>query len=84
MDVPQGNRIDADVLEKLEIGMTRNQVKFLLGTPALVDAYRPERWHYVYFMKTGDDQKIERRNMTLLFTDDLLSEIEGTLNPDQG
>ena len=81
MDIPQGNRIDAAVLEKLEIGMTRNQVKFLLGTPALVDTYRPERWHYVYFLKTGANQEIERRNMTLVFTDDLLSEIEGTLNP---
>jgi outer membrane protein assembly factor BamE len=83
-DIPQGNRIDAAVLEKLEIGMTRNQVKFLLGSPALVDTYRPERWQYVYFLKTGDDQKIVRRNMTLVFTDDLLSEIEGTLNPNPG
>jgi hypothetical protein len=35
-------------------------------------------------LKKGEDQEIERRNMTLVFTDDLLSEIEGTLNPDPG
>ena len=64
--------------------MTRNQVKFRLGSPAPVDTYRPERWHYAYFLKTGAEQEIERRNMTLLFTDDLLPEIEGTLNPNPG
>lgn len=84
MDIAQGNRIDPSLIEKLEIGMTRNQVKFLLGSPAVVDTYRPERWHYVYFMKPGETQQIERRNMTLVFEGDLLSEIEGTLNPDQG
>ena len=81
MDIPQGNRIDAELIEKLEIGMTRNQVKFLLGTPAVQDPYRPNEWHYVYFLKTGEDGKIESRRMTLVFTDDLLSSIEGSLNP---
>lgn len=81
MDIPQGNRIDASVLEKLEIGMTRNQVRFLLGSPALIDQYRPEIWYYIYFLKKGDTQKIVERKMTLVFTDDLLLEIRGTLNP---
>ncbi len=81
MDIPQGNRIDPALLEKLELGMTRNQVKFLLGTPAVVDPHRPERWHYVYFLKTGRDQQIEKRNMTLVFSGEELSSIEGTLNP---
>ena len=81
MDIPQGNRIDAELIEKLEIGMTRNQVKFLLGTPAVQDPYRPNEWHYVYYLKTGEDGKIESRRMTLVFTDDQLSSIEGSLNP---
>jgi outer membrane protein assembly factor BamE len=81
MDIPQGNRIDAALLEKLEIGMTRNQVRFLLGTPAVLDPYHPDQWHYVYFLKTGSDKKIEKRQMTLVFSGDLLSAIEGSLNP---
>lgn len=80
-DIPQGNRIDAGLVDQLKIGMTRNQVKFLLGSPAVDDLYHPDRWHYIYFYKTGKDQTIERRNMTLHFTDDLLSGIEGSLNP---
>ncbi|MFZ9038036.1 MAG: outer membrane protein assembly factor BamE [Gammaproteobacteria bacterium] len=44
MDIPQGNRIDPALAEQLEIGMSRSQVEFLLGTPAIVDAYHPDQW----------------------------------------
>ena len=81
MDVPQGNRIDAALLQQLEIGMSRSQVEFLLGSPAIVDLYQPDQWHYVYYLKTGDDGEIEIKRMTLTFTNDLLSKIYGTLNP---
>jgi outer membrane protein assembly factor BamE len=81
MDIPQGNRVDAAKVEQVKIGMTRNQVRFLLGTPAVVDLYQPDKWHYVYYLKTGDDGKIEKRQMTLTFVDDALAEVEGSLNP---
>ena len=81
MDIPQGNRIDGKKLEQLEIGMTRNQVQFLLGSPAVVDTYRPDQWHYVYFHKYGSDQKIEKKRMTLFFKDDLLFGIDGSITP---
>jgi len=82
MDIPQGNRIDAGLVEQLEIGMSRNQVKFLLGTPAIVDLYQPDQWNYVYYLKTGDNGEIEQSQMTLTFTNDLLSKIDGNINPD--
>ena len=72
---------ETSLVEQLEIGMSRKQVKFLLGTPAIVDLYRPDQWHYIYFLKTGDDGEIEKKRMTLTFSDDLLSKIEGDLNP---
>ena len=81
MDVPQGNRIDAGLVEELKIGMSRNQVQYLLGSPAVDDLYHPDRWHYIYYYKTGKDGSIEKRHMTLHFKNDLLSAIEGSLNP---
>lgn len=81
MDIPQGNRIDPVLVEQLEIGMSRNQVRFLLGTPAIVDLYHPDQWHYVYYRKSGDGGKVEKRTMTLNFQGDLLAEIQGNLNP---
>ena len=81
MDIPQGNRIDPALVEQLEIGMSRNQVEFLLGTPAVVDLHQPNKWYYVFYLKTGDDGKIEKSVMTLTFSDGLLSTIEGSLTP---
>lgn len=81
MDIPQGNRIDPVLVEQLEIGMSRNQVRFLLGTPAIVDLYHPDQWYYVYYLKTGDDGSKQKRVMTLTFSGDLLSSIEGSVNP---
>ena len=81
MDIIQGNRVDLALADQLEIGMTRDQVEFLLGSPAVVDLYQPDRWYYVVFRKNGEDGSIEQRQMTLTFTNDLLSSIEGSLIP---
>ena len=81
MDVPQGNRINTDTVGQLEIGMSRNQVEFLLGSPAIVGPYQPDQWHYVYYFKNGETSKVEKSVMTLTFTGDLLQSIEGDLIP---
>ena len=82
MDIPQGNRIDARVLAQLELGMTRNQVKFLLGSPAVVDPYHPDQWHYIVYLKKGNETEVELKRMTLWFEGDALAQVEGSLiNP---
>jgi len=81
MDIPQGNRIDPALVEQLEIGMSRNQVEFLLGTPSIIDLHHPDQWYYVFYLKTGDNGEISKSVMTLTFSADLLSMIEGDLNP---
>ena len=81
MDIPQGNRIDPALVEQLEIGMSRKQVEFLLGTPAIVDLHHPDKWYYIFYLKTGKDGSVEKNVMTLTFNGDLLSLIEGSLIP---
>lgn len=81
MDIPQGNRIDPALVDQLEIGMSRNQVEFLLGTPAIVDLHHPDKWYYVFYLKHGKDGSIDQSVMTLTFSGDLLSSIEGSLTP---
>jgi outer membrane protein assembly factor BamE len=73
--------IDPALVEQLEIGMSRNQVEFLLGTPSIVDLHHPDQWFYVFYLKTGDDGDIQKSVMTLTFTGNLLSMIDGDLNP---
>ena len=80
-DVPQGNRLDSDTVGQLEIGMSRNQVEFLLGSPAIVGPYQPDQWHYVYYFKNGETSNVEKSVMTLTFTGDLLQSIDGDLTP---
>lgn len=81
MDIPQGQRIDPALVDQLEIGMSRKQVEFLLGTPSIVDLHHPDLWHYVFYLKTGQDGKVEKSVMRLTFSGDLLARIDGDLIP---
>jgi outer membrane protein assembly factor BamE len=82
-DIPQGNRINDNKLAQLAVGMTKIQVEFLLGSPALIDMYHPDDWHYIHFIKAGDSGEIVKRVMTLRFDQSLLASIEGSLSAPQ-
>lgn len=80
-DIQQGNVVTQDQVNRLEPGMSMEQVRYLLGTPMLQDTFRNNRWDYVYTMKRGGD-KLERQRVTLFFDDGMLSRIEGDYRPD--
>ena len=76
IDVQQGNVITQDMISKLKAGMTRSQVRFVLGSPLVVDPFRLDRWDYVStYQRQGKD--VERRRVTVIFDDDKLVRIEG-------
>lgn len=78
IDVQQGNALDQDNLARLKPGLSRSQVRFLLGTPLIVDPFRNDRWDYVYvFHKAG--RLAEQKRVSLFFEGDLLARIEGDL-----
>lgn len=77
VDIHQGNRINSQAIEQLELGMTQKQVEFLLGEPSIVDIYRPDIWHYVMYFKSGEDDSEQKRVLSLTFENDLLAEIKG-------
>ena len=75
IDVQQGNALEQESVEKLKLGLTRSQVRFLLGTPLLVDPFHGNRWDYVYnFRKAG--KLTEERRLVLFFEGDVLARIE--------
>lgn len=78
-DILQGNRINEGKIQQLEVGMTKAQIEFLLGTPAIIDLHHPDAWYYIYFVKTGDDGSLDKRTMTLRFDQSSLTAIEGSL-----
>lgn len=82
-NIQQGNAIEQDKLDQLKLGMTMNQVAFLLGTPAVRDPFHQERWDYYYsFSIRGGDPLT--RLVTLRFENAILTEMSGTDfdNPD--
>ena len=80
MDIQQGNYVTQDMVAKLKSGMTRAQVRFILGTPLVVDMFRTDRWDYVYvYQKRG--AVTEHRKLTVIFADDKLARIEGDVVP---
>lgn len=80
IDVQQGNALDQENVARLKPGLNRSQVRFLLGTPLVVDPFRTDRWDYVYvFHKAG--KLAEQKRITLFFDGDTLARIEGDLPP---
>ena len=60
-DVPQGNIVTREMVDQLQPGMSPDQVRFLLGTPLLANAFRTDRWDYVYFLRRKDGTTQERQ-----------------------
>ncbi len=76
--VRQGNWIDPEAVAQLRPGMSKEEVRLLLGSPLLVDPFRPNRWDYLYRFddKTG---RVDERRLTLFFEAGRLARIEGNL-----
>ena len=64
-DVQQGNVVTREMVEQLREGMSREQVRFLLGTPMLSSPFHAERWDYVYFLKRGKGSETQSRRLTV-------------------
>ena len=80
--VQQGNWLTTAQVERLSVGMTREQVQFLLGSPTLQDIFHSDRWDYPYYHKPGSGKE-ELRSFTVWFQDDLLVRWEGDSQPNR-
>lgn len=81
-EVQQGNIVDQEMVDKLKPGMTRAQVRFVLGTPLVVDPFHSDRWDYVYFYKPSYHGAPETRRLTVIFDGDTLARMEGDVVAD--
>ncbi|GHC40299.1 hypothetical protein GCM10010096_08450 [Alcaligenes pakistanensis] len=81
-DIQQGNWITAEQVARLQAGMTREQVRYLLGSPTLQDIFNADRWDYPYLNQPGYG-KSEQRTFTVWFEGDTLVRWEGDEQPDR-
>ena len=75
IDIRQGNLVTSEMRGKLKLGMSRTQVRAVLGTPLINDAFHANRWDYVYRLEQ-DNKLIEQQRMTIYFDGDALARIE--------
>ncbi|OIO79512.1 MAG: outer membrane protein assembly factor BamE [Hydrogenophilales bacterium CG03_land_8_20_14_0_80_62_28] len=80
IEVQQGNLVTQDMLDRLKPGMSPSQVRFVLGTPLIVDPFHKERWDYAYRLEKGG-KVVEQRRITVLFEADKFKGLEGDVKP---
>ena len=82
-DVQQGNVVTKEMVDQLRESMSRDQVRFLLGTPLLTSIFHTERWDYVYFLQRGNSDEKQRRHLVVLFKNDRLASYQSDPMPEE-
>lgn len=81
-DTQQGNFISKEQAAQLKVGMTPEQVRFLLGTPLLNDAFHADRWDYPFLLKRGDGT-VTTSHVVIYFKEGRVASFEGADLPDE-
>ena len=79
----QGNLIEKAAADQLQVGMPKQQVELLLGTPSIADPFHHDRWDYTASQRAGRTGGTEIKNLTLWFENDALVKWEGEYFPEQ-
>jgi outer membrane protein assembly factor BamE len=83
LDIQQGNVVTSKMLLQLKPGMTKSQVRYIMGTPLIQDSFHDKRWDYYYEMREGG-KVIDKRLVILTFKNELLDQISGDVVPKAG
>lgn len=75
-DIQQGNFVSQEMLTQLKVGMSREQVRFLLGTPLLTDVFHADRWDFPFYLARGNGELTSSR-VTVHFKDNKVERIDG-------
>jgi outer membrane protein assembly factor BamE len=76
INIQQGNFLKPEDVDRVQTGMTRSQVRFLLGTPLVSDTFDTDRWDYYYYLVKGHSRKKETRHVVVQFEGDKVVRIE--------
>ncbi len=79
-DIYQGNIVKQDMVDQLKPGMNKRQVRYVMGSPLIIDPFHQERWDYFY-SKKSDGKLEQQQRITLFFGQNKLVRIEGDLMP---
>jgi outer membrane protein assembly factor BamE len=74
--IQQGNLLQLDEIDQVKVGMTRSQVRYVLGTPMVSDPFEPDRWDYVYTLRKGRDKNVDRAHFVVWFEADKVVKVD--------
>lgn len=80
MDIQQGNFVSQEMVAQLKPGMTKEQVRYVLGTPLVTDVFHADRWDYVYYRESRRGPR-EERKIAVLFENGKLARVVGDVVP---
>lgn len=80
MEIQQGNFVSQEMVSQLKPGMTKDQVRFVLGTPLIADSFHAERWDYVFRRQRVNSSELEHRKIAVFFENDKLKRVEGDIS----
>ncbi|MSP97735.1 MAG: outer membrane protein assembly factor BamE [Betaproteobacteria bacterium] len=83
IEIQQGNFLSQEMVSQLKPGMTREQVRFVLGTPLVTDIFHANRWDYVFYREAAGGT-VEHRQLSVFFEDDRLARVTGDVKPAGG
>ncbi len=76
MEIRQGNYVTPEMRKKIKVGMSRQQVVSVLGSPLVTDVFHANRWDYIYRFEEKS-KLVEERRLTLYFDGELVKSIDG-------
>lgn len=77
IEIQQGNFVSQEMVSQLKLGMSKDQVRFVLGTPLITDGFHAERWDYVFRRQRVNSNELEQRKFAVFFEGGKLKRIEG-------
>ena len=77
IEIQQGNFVTQEMVAQLKPGMSKDQVKFILGTPLIADVFHADRWDYVFTRIRANSRELEKRRIAVYFEDGKLKRVEG-------
>ena len=76
INIQQGNYLDQGAVNQIKPGMTRSQVRYLLGTPLVADSFNKDRWDYIYYLKKGRTRHVDSRRVTVYFDGERVAKLD--------
>jgi len=77
IEIQQGNYVTQEMAAQLKPGLTRDQVRFVMGTPLLTDIFHEERWDYIFVRQRANSNVVEQRRVAVFFEDGKLKRVDG-------